>query len=278
MDSPLAYINGEIVPEADAHISVLDLGVVRGFGIYEGITSFAGKLFRFNDHWERFQGSAKVLGLSIPHTKEEIETALHTLGTQETQNGRVNFRLVLTGGEAVGGLEHVPGHETLFITAAPHTPIAEEVYAHGASLITHGYQRFMPEVKTIHYIPAVLLQQKRKDAGAIEILYTHNDQVLECATSNVFMVKDNTVITPDTKVLKGITRKVVLELATGTYETEETSIPVSAFLEADEIFITSSFKDIVPIVSIDGRRVGSGVPGPVTQELMKRFTENTKSF
>lgn len=257
---------------------MLDLGVVRGFGIYEGITAFSGEAFRFGDHWERFEGSAKMLGLSIPHTKEEIEVALRTLITKNNFSGRVNFRLVLTGGEAVGGLEHVSGNETLFITAAPQTPIPAEVYERGASLITHDYQRFMPEVKTIHYIPAVLLQQKRKDAGAIEILYTHNDQVLECATSNVFIVKNDKLITPNTNVLRGITRKVVLELAQGVYETEETVIPLSTFLDADEIFITSSFKDIVPVVAIDGRIVGGGVPGPVTKDLAKRFAEYTKSF
>ena len=259
-------------------MGVLDLGILRGFGIYEGITSFSGEPFHFNDHWERFQKSARGLGLTLPYTETEIEDAMRTLITHNTEDGRANLRMVLTGGEAFEGLEYVPGHETLFITAAPHASLPQELYTQGASLITHEHERFMPEVKTIHYITAVMLQGKRKAARAIEILYTHNDQVLECSTSNVFMVKDAIIVTPDKDVLKGITRKVVLELAGKAYSTEERPIQLSALLDADEVFITSSFKDIMPITSIDGHTIGNGLPGPITRDLIERLTQYENSL
>ena len=276
--SPLCYLNDALLPLDEAKVSVLDLGVLRGFGIYEGITSFSGEPFRFDDHWERFRKSADMLGLTIPHTKDEARNAMRTLIKHNTDGTRASLRMLLTGGEALGGLEHVPGRETFFITAAPHAPLPVELYARGASLITHEYQRFMPEVKSIHYITAVMLQEKRKTAGAIEILYTNDDRVLECATSNVFIVKNGAVITPGADVLRGITRKVVLECARETYRTLEQAVPLSAFFDADEAFITSSFKDIVPVVSVDGRTIGSGVPGPVTRDLIARFARYADSY
>lgn len=277
MSAPLCYLNGKIVPLAEAKVGVLDLGMVRGFGIYEGITAFSEKPFRFNDHWERFEISAGALGLVIPKSKDEIEQAMIELVAHNSPSKRAGIRMVLTGGEALHGLEHVPGRETLFIVCEPVTPLAPELYERGASLITHEHQRFMPEMKTINYITAVILQEKRKAASAIEILYTSNGRVLECATSNVAIVKDGTVITPDTGMLKGVTRKVMLEVVREAYPVEERTVSVDEFFSADEAFITSSFKDIVPIATVDARTIGSGIPGPVTKDLMKRFAAYAKT-
>ena len=268
---PVCYLNGAVLPLAQARVGISDLGMLRGFGIYEGIAAFGGEPFRYDDHWERFERSAGKLGLLLPSSKEEAREAMRALAAHNAPDARANIRMVLTGGEAQGGLEHVPGRETLFIAAAPHEPLPAEYYERGASLITHEHRRFMPETKTIHYIAAVALQPKRKEAGAIEILYTGGGRVLECATSNVFIVKDGAVHTPGADVLKGVTRAVTLELAEGTYPIREAAISLPALFDADEVFITSSFKDIVPIVSVDGRAVGAGAPGPVTRDLMRRF-------
>ncbi|MHB1770049.1 MAG: aminotransferase class IV [Minisyncoccota bacterium] len=275
MTDPLCYLNGAILPLREAKVGVLDLGILRGFGIYEGITSFSGEPFRLSDHWERFQKSADVLGLVIPRTQEEVANAMRALIKHNTTGTRASLRMLLTGGEALDGLEYVPGRETFFITAAAHTPLPRERYERGASLITHEYQRFLPEIKTIHYITAVTLQKKRRAAGALEILYTSDGKVLECSTSNIFIVKDGIIRTPDADVLKGITRKVVLELAHKAYPVQEMALALPAFFDADEAFITSSFKDIVPVISVDGRTIGSGIPGPITRDLMARFAQYT---
>jgi D-alanine transaminase/branched-chain amino acid aminotransferase len=131
--------------------------------------------------------------------------------------------------------------------------------------------RDMPEIKTTNYITAVNLQQFKKSEGAVEVLYIYDDEVLECATSNIFIIKDNTLITPAENVLKGITRKVLLELASDTYKVEEGIIYESDLKTADEIFICSSFKDIVPIINIDGTVVGGGKVGSVTKDIMFRY-------
>lgn len=270
---PICFLNGAIIPLKEANISVLDLSVVRGFGIYEGITAIGGKLFRFDDHWERFASSAKSLGLSIPYSKKEIREAMEKLIAHNAPGARASLRMILTGGESKNGLEHIPGNETLIITAGIVTPLPSELYKRGGHLIRHDHQRFVPEIKTINYITAVTLQKKRTDAGAIEILYTNNGRVLECATSNIFMVKNGTVYTPSADILPGITRKVTLELARQQYPVEERDISTDEFFDADEVFLTSSFKDIVPIVSVDLRAIGSGLPGPITKDLIRRFAE-----
>lgn len=275
--SALCYLNGKMVPLAEARVCVLDLGMVRGFGIYEGITAFRDMPFRFNDHWERFEASAKALGLVIPKSKGEIEAAMRELIKHNSPGKRAGIRMVLTGGEALHGLEQVPGRETLFIVAEPVTPLPSELYKRGGKLITYEHQRFMPEMKTINYITAVILQEKRKAAGAIEILYTNNGTVLECATSNAAIVKNGKVITPDADILKGVTRKVMLEVARGAHQVEERAVSIAELFDADEVFITSSFKDIVPITTVDARKIGSGIPGPVTKDFMQRFAVYAKT-
>lgn len=263
------------MPLADAKIGILDLGLLRGFGIYEGITSFDGEPFHYDAHWDRFERSAKPLGLKIPYTKEEIRNAMRTLIAKNSPGQRATLRMVLTGGLADGGIEHVPGRETLFITAEPAVPFPASLYENGGSLISYEHERFMPEAKTIHYITAVVLQDKRKAAGAIEILYTSKGQMLECATSNAMIVKNGKVITPKDRVLPGITRLVTLELAREAgISVEERPVSMDEVFAADEFFMTSSFKDIVPIVTIDGKTIGKGVPGAVTRDLITRFANH----
>lgn len=273
----LCYLNGAIIPLKDAKIGVLDLGMLRGFGIYDGLTAFSGKPFRFKDHWERFQTAATALGLTIPYTENKIQNAMCEIIAHNAPGARVNLRMVLTGGEAEGGLKYIPGHETLFITAEPSIPLPSALYERGGSLMSHEHQRFMPEIKTINYITAVTLQKKRTEAGAIEILYTNDGRVRECATSNIFIIKNGTILTPSTDILKGITRKIVLELVQGVYPVEERDVPVSELMDADEIFITGSFKDILPIVSVDTQKIGVGAPGKISRDIMKRFADYAHS-
>jgi len=130
----------------------------------------------------------------------------------------------------------------------------------------------MPEYKTIHYISAVAYQKARKAAGALEVLYVSKGNVLECATSNFGIIKNGTVIMPKDGILHGVTRTVTLELArAANYPVEERAVSLDELLAADEAFITSSFKDIVPVVRIDNATIANGKPGPITQDLMARF-------
>jgi D-amino acid aminotransferase len=269
----LCYLNGQLVPLSEAKVSVLDLGMLRSFGIYEGITAVAGEPFHFDDHFDRFKISAEKLGLTLATDKATAREATRELISKNIPVGeRASIRMLLTGGQAEGGIEHVPGRETFYIIAERAEPLPRAWYEEGASLITQEHQRFMPEAKTINYITAVMSQPRRKEAGAAEVLYHANGQVLECATSNIFIVKDGMVVTPSENILPGITRKVVLELAReADYPVEERAVTLAELFDADEIFITSSFKDIVPINSVDDKHIGTVCPGPVTRDLMTRF-------
>lgn len=274
---PVCFLNGAIVPLSEATVGILDLGLLRAFGIYEGITAFSGTPFRFDDHWKRFERSAEKLGLTIPLSSDQALKAMKEIIAHNAPGKRANLRMVLTGGQAEGGIEHVPGRETFFITAEPAVPLPEALYEKGASLITFEHERLLPESKTIDYTNAVMLQKLRREKGAVEILYTSRGEVLECATSNIFIVKAGELYTPVAAVLKGVTRAVVLELAQGMYPVHEAPISVEGLFGADEVFITSSFKDIVPIISIDGKGVGGGAPGPITKDLADRFTKYARN-
>ncbi len=276
MKTIYCYLNGKILPVQEAQVSVYDIGLLRGYGIYEGITTYHGQPFRLADHLTRFQLSAKALDLSIPASNDEIEKAIISL---HIKNGfqRTNIRIILTGGNTMSGIEYDKAKPTFYILAEEYVSLPAVLYTSGASLITHEHQRFLPEYKTINYITAVQLQKERKEKGAIEILFVSNGLVLEAATSNIFIVKDGVVITPKNNVLMGITRRVTIELAQKIYKVVERDVTTLELFSADEVFITASYKEIVPIVSVDSKVISDGKVGKVTQSLMKLFKEYTEN-
>jgi branched-chain amino acid aminotransferase len=266
------FLNGQIVPLIEAKVSVLDIGLLRGYGIYDGIAAFSGQPFRFADHWERFVKGAHFLNLNIPITEDKCEKIIKELLEKNSlsKNGsRANVRIMLTGGPAVSGIEYSFETPTFYITTEEHTPLSADYYMNGAKLVTYPFQRQYPEIKTTNYITAVNLQNFKKEESAAEILFVNEGEVLECATSNIFIVKNGTLCTPAEDVLGGVTAKVICELL----PVEKKVISEEELKIADEVFITSSFKDIVPIVKIDDFVVGNGEVGPVTKDLMERFAK-----
>lgn len=264
------YLNGKIVPTNEAFISIFDTGILRGYGVYDGATVFGKNIFRLPDHLKRLRNSAELIELEVPHSDMEIEKIMQELISKNNYT-RTNLRTVLTGGDAIDGIFPTPGKPTFFIIAEEWQPLPQSLYTEGGKLITHEHQRYLPEAKTTNYIEAVKLQPLRKSSGAVEILFISNGQVLECATSNVFAIIGNILVTPNKNMLGGITRKVVIELAQDHYKVEERDLSVSELLGADEVFITSSYKDIVPIVKIDDKAVGQGFVGEKTKDLMALF-------
>lgn len=249
-----------------------DIGLLRGYGIYDGIAAFGGSPFRFADHWSRFLSGAHILNLNIPITEETAEKNIKELLQKNNLTERANIRIILTGGETLGGIEYDFEKPTFYILTEKWEPLPSDFYQSGAKLLTYHHRRELPEYKTTNYIRAVNLQNWRKEEGAVEILFTYDGEVLECATSNIFLVKNKTLITPAENVLKGITRKVVLELTQEIgLNWEERPVKEEELKTADEIFITSSFKDIVPITKIDDFEVGDGQVGEITKKLMTKF-------
>ncbi|MEK9185516.1 MAG: aminotransferase class IV, partial [Patescibacteria group bacterium] len=272
MNTEYCFLNGEILPLTEAKVGVEDIGILRGYAIYEGIAAIKGEPFRMGDHWQRFLDSAHALNLNIPITEDKTIKIIRELNEKNQRVERANVRIILTGGRAINGIEYEFENPTFYILVEKFEPLSKELYERGAKLITYNHLRFMPEHKTTHYITAVNLQKYRKEEEAVEILYVHDGEVLECATSNIFIIKDGKVITPAENILKGITRKVLLEIVAevGLRQGERVVLE-SELREADEVFITSSFKDIVPIIKIDDYEIGNGKVGPRTADLMSQF-------
>jgi len=270
--APQCYLNGAFLPVSEAKIGVYDLGLLRGFGIYEALTTFGRTPFRMRDHMERFRRSATSLQIEIPVSDAEIAEILARLIESNIPDGKeAVIRIVLTGGEAIEGLRHDPKSPTFYVLVEELAPLPREVYESGTSVTVFDFQRQFPESKTTNYIQAVMLQDERVRAGAIEILYTAHNQVLECATSNFFIVKDGALITAKDNILYGITRKVTLELARALMPVEERDVSVEEMYAADEAFLTSSFKDIVPVVKVGERVIGDGRVGLHTKKLIEAF-------
>ncbi|PIP55647.1 MAG: hypothetical protein CO183_01040 [Candidatus Zambryskibacteria bacterium CG_4_9_14_3_um_filter_42_9] len=267
------YLDGKIRPLDEAKISVSDIGLLRGYGVYDGLAVMGGKVFRLADHWRRFTRGAEALNIKIPITEVALEKKIINLTEKSGLKDRANIRLILTGGETLEGIEYDFNKPTFFITAGQWKSLPNEYYEKGIKLMTYDYQREMPEIKTINYITAVRLQTLKKKEEATEILYVHKGMVLEGATSNIILVKDNTLITPVANVLEGVTRKVVEELISGDYKVEKRDIKEAELKSADEAFITSSFRDIVPVTKIDNFTVGNGQVGTITKEVMNRFAK-----
>ncbi|MFA6269917.1 MAG: aminotransferase class IV [Candidatus Paceibacterota bacterium] len=265
------FLNGKIMPLSEAKVGVEDIGLLRGYGIYDGLAVFKGKVFHFADHWNRLLSGAHILNLNVPVTEEKAERVIEELAMKNGFMERANVRIILTGGKTLGGIEYDFAEPTFYILVEKWDPLPQELYEKGGKLVTYRHMRGLAEYKTTNYIRAVNLQNWRKEEKAIEILYVYDGEVLECATSNIFVVKDKTLITPTEDILKGITRKVILKLAEGKYKVEERPILEEELKTADEVFISSSFKDIVPIVKVDDFTVGDGQVGEITKDLMAKF-------
>jgi len=273
---PYCYLNRKIVPLAKAHVGLYDIGLLRGFGIYEALMTYNRKPFMLGAHLARFRNSAKSLSLKIPATNAEIESAMHKLVERSIPKGKeAIFRVILTGGTAVDSIEYNRKRPTFYILVEEFHLFPKKYYTDGCSLTVFEEQRSFPESKTTNYIQAVLLQEERKKAGAIEILYISEGKVLEAATSNFFIVKNGRLITAKERVLPGVTRKVAIEVSRPYFKIEEREVTVAEMYKADEAFITSSFKEIVPIVKIGDRKIGDGKVGEVTKRVMKLFHEFT---
>lgn len=267
------FLNGKVMPLNEAKVGVNDIGLMRGYGIYDGSPVFNGQPFRFADHWQRFLSGAHTLNLNVPITEEKAEKIIKELVDKSGFNGRANAKMILTGGPSFNGVEYDFETPTFFILVEKWAPLSREFYEDGAKLVTYRHLRELPEFKTTNYIRAVNLQNWKKEEGAIEVLYVYDGELLEGASSNIFLIKGKTLITPAENILKGITRKTVLEIAKGRYEIEERLVREEELKTADEMFMTSSFRDIVPIVRVDDFKIGGGEVGPATKDFMGEFAK-----
>lgn len=269
------YINGKIAELNKPALPANDVGVLRGYAVFDFLRTFNGKMFHLENHYKRFVNSAKQLGLKMPIDKSKTEAILYKL-LRKNKTKEASFRLVLTGGATSDGLN--PGKPIFFILCEDLYRLPQDIFKKGGKLISQDYARLFPESKNTNYIMAISLIEKRKKFNAVEILYVDDGKVLECSTSNIFLVKKGKLITPKNRILPGVTRKIVINLAKGHWRVEERGISTKELWSADEVFITATNKDVVPIVAIDGKRIGAGQPGKISLELLKLYKEYTAKY
>lgn len=280
------HLGGKLVDEADAKVSVFDHGLLYGDGIFEGIRVYGGKVFLHQQHIDRLYESAKAIRLVIPLKPADMIAAVEeTVKANNISDGYI--RLLVTRGAGSLGLDiRKTSNPQVIIIADTITLYPPETYTKGMNLITASTIRnhpgaLSPRIKSLNYLNNILARIEGTDAGMVEaLMLNHKGEVAECTGDNIFIVKQGIVRTPsaDSGILEGITRNAVLDLAREAgYRVEECVLTRHDLYVADEMFLTGTAAEVVAVVTLDGRAIGSGQPGPVTQDLLERFRQLTRS-
>ena len=280
------FLDGKYVSEDDAKISVFDHGLLYGDGVFEGIRLYGGKIFRLEQHLDRLFASAKAIMLQVPMTKQQLtETCCEVCRQNNLKDGYI--RLVVTRGVGYLGLNPFRcKNPTVFAIADTIELYPEEVYRKGLKLITASTQRTSPaavnpSIKSLNYLNNILAKIEAVNAGAVEaIMLNAQGHVAECTGDNLFIVRGGKLATPPVSAgaLIGITRQVVIELAAKRkIEMLETNLTRYDLVTAEEVFLTGTAAEIVPVANIDGRAIGTGQPGALTLKLTEDFRKLTCS-
>jgi D-alanine transaminase len=271
MASSTVYLNGEYLPLDKACVPVLDRGFIFGDGVYEVIPVYAGNAFRLQHHLQRLKNSMQAVRITNPHTDEEWNAIINEVVTRNN-DGDQSIYLQITRG--VAHRDHrFPGDSTptVFVMSNLFDPVPKQQLENGVNAITLDDIRWQYcSIKSIALLPNILLRQQAVEQGAAEAILLRNGEVTEGAASNVFIVKDGIIITPPKTdcLLPGITRDLVVEQAHEHGLTvKEANIKQTELETADEIWLTSSTKEILPVTKLNGQPVGSGKPGTVWQQM-----------
>jgi branched-chain amino acid aminotransferase len=280
------YIDGQLLDKENAKISVFDHGLLYGDGVFEGIRFYGGKVFRLDEHIRRLYDSARAIAMEIPMKPEAMILAvLETIRANALKDGYV--RLVVTRGVGDLGLNPllcpVP---SVIIIASKITLYPQEKYENGLAVVTCSTRRIphgalSPMVKSLNYLNNVLAKLEAQHAGAGEgLMLNEQGYVAECTGDNIFLVRDNVLTTPpiSSGALAGVTREVVFEIAAEFgLKIHEPLMTRYDIYTADECFLTGTAAEVIPAVTLDGRPIGSGKPGPVTRQIIQRFHELTET-
>jgi len=284
MDKLMIYIDGQLVPETEAKISVFDHGLLYGDGVFEGIRFYNGRVFRLEQHIRRLYDCAKSILINIPMTPSEmIKATCDTVAANKLQDGYI--RLVITRGVGPMGLSpYKCPRPSVIIIASTITLYPKEAYENGLTMATVATRRpshdiLSPQVKSLNYLNNIMAKVEAIQAGAEEGLMLNDvGLVAECTGDNLFIIRDGVISTPPLTAgaLDGITRGVAFEIA------RELGIPIKErdlsrhdVFTADECFLTGTAAEVIAAVKLDQRIIGSGKPGPLTQKIIARFRELT---
>lgn len=270
------FFNSEIKKVEQAHVPLNDLSFLRGYGIFDYFRTYHLQPFLLDEYLSRFMHSAEAMDLQIKYSKQELKEIIAKLLSVNEISTDVGIRMILTGGETFDSM--TADNPSFFIMVETLQPYLSDNFTNGVKLISQEFLRQFPAVKTTNYINAVRNWKACKAAGAVDILYYFNNNVLETSRSNIFIFKNKKLITPSENILFGCTRNFVLSIAKPFYAIEERNIALNELWEADEIFITGTTKKITPVVNIDDRKIKDGNPGIDTQHLMLEFDKHLQSL
>ncbi len=270
------YVDGDFVEDSKAVIPLDDMAVLRGYAVFDFYRTYGGKPFYQKEHIQRLQNSAALLHIhcrwTIRELKEIVDETLKRNSFEES-----NVRLLITGGDSSDSITPLD-KSRLIVMVTQVTPYPEEWYRDGVKIITSDVTRYVPGAKSTNYIKAIVALRRAGETGAVESIYVNEEgQLLEGTTSNLFMVVEDELITPAEQILPGITRHVVLKLARDTVNPKTRAITRDDLNRCSEAFLTSSTKEIVPVVQIDDTVI-SERPGPVTAQMMELFQRYTQSW
>ena len=274
------YLDGKFVDEADAKVSVFDQGLLYGDGIFEGIRLYGGNVFRLDEHLERFEYSARAIMLDLPLTRSEWSHAVcETCRLNGLTDGYI--RLVATRG--VGDLGLAPwlcSKPSYFVIASKISLYPAEHYEKGLAIVTVPTRRVGPgafpsTVKSLNYLNNILAKIEARQAGALEgIMLNDQGYVAEATADNVFIVHKGELLTPAPSqgALKGVTRSTIIDVARDlNIVLREANLTRYDLWCSDECFLTGSGAEVIPVVKLDGRTIGSGTPGPITRKVLAEF-------
>lgn len=279
------WINGELLPPEKATVSVYDHGLLYGDGVFEGIRSYGGKVFRLQAHLDRLWYSAKAILLEIPYAKADLAAAIEeTLQVNGIEDGYI--RAVITRGRGTLGIDPAKCSDPRVIVITDSIELYPPAdYENGLEIVTVSTIRnhaaaLSPRIKSLNYLNNILAKIEGKQAGCKEaLMLNHKGEVAECTGDNIFLVRDGRLLTPpiDAGILEGITRDVVIELARDSgVSVEEIPLTRHDIYVADECFLTGTAAEVIPVVKVDSRPIGDGKPGKITRDLFERFHKLTR--
>ena len=278
--SSIVYLNGQFVPLEEARVSILDRGFCYGDGLFETLRAYGGKVFRLGWHLERLEQSARSIYLELPESRESLTSIVYeTLNKNDLTDAVI--RLTVTRGESFPGLAiDESSKPTLVVHVRPFKPVPEAWYREGIKIALlprsapkiFGVER---QIKSLNYLSPIMSLKQARDQGAVEaVLLDDSGRVCDGTTSNIFIVRQGILRTPaiNEYILAGITRKVILEISRKLgIASEEIELNREEVYQADEVFITNSGLEILPVTKVDDVTVGDGCPGPLTRKLHESY-------
>jgi len=267
-------LNGDFMEYDKAVVPISDLAIQRGYGIFDFFRIQDGAFLFSEFYLDRFYRSMKRSGFDFPYYRSDVHNMVISL-MQKNEAPNSYIKLIVTGGNSPNGF--LPGEKPNFMIINHEINVWDNnLFSKGANLISDEFMRTFPLVKSTNYFNAVRLAPKMKKYDAVDVLYHHDSKVHETSRANVFMIKNDKIYTPNKKILEGITRKRFIKAAKSEFDLEYKSFSFKKLLKADEVFITSTTKDVMPIVRIDKHKIGKGKTGKVCKKLIKLF--NRKEY